>query len=153
MFYQRGLPGMRKRYPHDHMVMTGYLNNLGQSLYLGKKFAEAEQIMTECVPLLDKNLGEGRNRWKVFRGQVWLGDSLREQEKYDEAEIELIASYEGLVAQKEKTTSNYQPYLVLSVESLIKLYQSRGREGDEENVLKWKTILESAKSELQAVEN
>ena len=86
---------MAKRYAADNMAFVGYLNNLAQALFLGNEFEEAEEILRECIPLLDQKLGSTKDEWKVFRARYWLGASLLGLERQDEAESELLAGYQG----------------------------------------------------------
>jgi len=148
-YYQLGLPGFRKRYTNDNMSFVGYINNLGQALFQGDQFEDAEIILRECIPLLAQKLGETNDEWKVYRAKFWLGASLLGQAKYDEAETELLAGYQGMKSREENIRSGSRTHLHESMESLISLYSKRKSAGDAELEQQWTKLLESEKNKKE----
>jgi hypothetical protein len=78
-------------------------------------------------------------QYRHFRAQVFIGRSLMGQARLDEAEIELLAAYEGLVSEQASTDDVTQ-----AINFLAELYDQKS---DSDKAEKWRSMVPQEDSE------
>ena len=96
------------------------LNKLGRS-------EEAEKVLREAVKLRTENLPDKHFMAALSKGA--LGELLTTQKRFAEAEVLLLASYEGL----KSSQSADSPRIRTAAGRLFTLYTDWGRPGDANN--------------------
>jgi hypothetical protein len=108
---------------------------LGRSLLLQDKWAEAEPVLRKCLAIREKAQPDD---WSTFNTRSLLGSSLLGQEKYDKAEPLVVSGYEGLKAREAKIPAPGKPRLPEAAERVVRLYESWG---NPEQAAAWKAKL------------
>jgi len=83
----------RAHMPADEPARTELLVKLHTTLIRQGKHAQAEPLARECVALREKHFPED---WRTFNAHAMLGNNLRGQKKFDEAERWLLSGYDGM---------------------------------------------------------
>lgn len=121
----------------DPAKKQGKLALLAYYLLQLNRFEEAESAAKDCVAIREKLLP---NEWRRFSAVSLVGQSLLGQEKFDEAERELLTAYEGMKAREESIPAAGKPQLKIPIECLIRLYDAT--KNDDEKA-KWEKELET----------
>ncbi|HVK11263.1 MAG TPA: tetratricopeptide repeat protein, partial [Gemmataceae bacterium] len=103
---------------------AGALALLGQNLLNQERFAEAEPILRECIPIREKVMPEN---WLRFNAMSLLGGSLLGQGKYVEAEPLLLGGYEGMKQREATIPPVGRRRLPEAIERVVRLYEATGR--------------------------
>lgn len=94
-----------------------------EALLADGKFAEAEQVATECLAISEKLFPD---QWGTFNARSLLGGSLLGQKKYAEAEPLLLSGYEGM--ERRITQNVFGPRNLREVlQQLVELYEVTAR--------------------------
>jgi len=101
-----------------------------------EQFSVAEPPARAAFTFLQK---ESPNDWRTFRSQSQLGDCLLAQKKPAEAELLLLAGYEGLKQREEKIPPERKSALGETLQRLVQLYQATGRTSE---AAKWQSKLD-----------
>ncbi|QEH35100.1 hypothetical protein OJF2_36450 [Aquisphaera giovannonii] len=104
----------------------------GAMLLAGKKPAEAELPLRECVTIRRKLMPDD---WSTFDAESALGQALLDQRKFVEAEPVLAESYEGLSRNSGAIPAADRPAVSRARDRLVKLYEAWGKP---EQAAKWK---------------
>lgn len=76
------------------------------------------------------------DEWTTFETESLLGESLLEQQKYDQAEVQLRSAYRGLKALQDHAPAGACDCLVKTLERLAQLYEKRGQTEEAQRCLK-----------------
>lgn len=118
------LEARRRVLGDEHMDTLNTIVMLGRLLSKRGDAADAEPMLREAVDIAQRTLPPGHPYILVFRNN--LGGCLMELARYDEAETELLASYEGLrdaLGPEHAMTQG-------AIGAMIKLYDAWGRPDD-----------------------
>jgi tetratricopeptide (TPR) repeat protein len=107
----------------------------GSMLLAKKKPAEAEKLLRECLAIREKIKPDD---WSLFDAQSMLGEALRDQKKYPEAEKLLLSGYEGMRKRAGKIPTEEKLRLIKELERLVLLYEAWGKQDEAK---KWGTEL------------
>jgi serine/threonine protein kinase/tetratricopeptide (TPR) repeat protein len=99
------------------------LSSLGWSLIQQQKWSEAESVLRESLAIHQKN---GTSNWSSFHTQALLGSALIGQEKYVEAEPQLLQAYERMDAARSNGSDLKLP-LTEPLGLLVRLYDAWGQ--------------------------
>jgi tetratricopeptide (TPR) repeat protein len=109
---------------NNHPVVATGLSQLTSTLLEEGKFAEAEPYARECFAIRERKVPDD---FRTFHAQSMLGASLLGQKRYEEAELHLLAAYEGLKARQDKIPATGQPRVKEALQRLVQLYETTGR--------------------------
>jgi serine/threonine-protein kinase len=115
----------RRLYGSDHTSVGIALEDLGNVYRELGDFAQAERSLREAERIYSAQLGSQSPM--LMRTRVGIGDALRARGEYAEAERLLLASHAAL---QESRMPGLGPSRRLALESLVKLYEAQGREGE-----------------------
>jgi hypothetical protein len=96
------------------------------------RFVPAEPPARELLAFCQNNLPDS---WETFYAQSALGDSLRGQKKYAEAEPLLLSGYEGMNQRRRSIPSTRLERYDEVVKRVVKLYEATGQT---DKVAEWK---------------
>jgi tetratricopeptide (TPR) repeat protein len=113
------------------------LVSLGLIRLRRKKAAEAEPLLRAALRIYQKRMPEG---WYCFDVQTFLGECLTAQAKYAEAELLLLAGYEGM-RQRAKTIPPDADYLAKAGQRVVRLYEAWNKP---EQAAEWRAKLARA---------
>jgi tetratricopeptide (TPR) repeat protein len=108
----------------------------GSKLLSQKKPDEAEKLLRECLSIRQKIQPDD---WTTFEAKAMLGEALQDQKKYADAEPELLSGYEGLKRHEAKIPPQDKARLTQTLERLVLLYESWGKN---DRAAKWRKELE-----------
>ena len=111
------------------------LQYVARSLFRVKAFAEAEPMLLKAVEIMKKHHPDD---WLTSAYQVFYGQALLRQEKYEEAEPALLAGYEGLSERIDEIPESQQPYVTQAIRALVELYRATEKP---EKVKEWQEKL------------
>jgi serine/threonine protein kinase/tetratricopeptide (TPR) repeat protein len=151
---RRGKPGASESNLRDlaeHVRKTAggeapaYATRLGQlarNLLLQGKYTQAEPLLRECLAI---RRGKQSAAWETFRMQSLLGAALLGQQKYAEAEQQLVQSYQGMKeGEKSQEHASLSPqdkrHRTEALEWLVQLYEATNKP---EETAKWRKELET----------
>jgi tetratricopeptide (TPR) repeat protein len=112
----------------------------GSTLLLQKQPAEAELKLRECLTIRQKIQPDD---WTTFDTKSLLGEALSDQRRFDEAELLLLAGYEGLKQREDTIPTEDKPRITKALERLVRLYETWGKKDKE---MKWRKELEIAEA-------
>jgi hypothetical protein len=115
--------------------LAGIQAEQGRSLLVGKRYAEAEPILRECLAFREKFIPD---HWLRFNAMSMLGGALLGQVKNAEAEPLLLQGYEGMKQREGAIPAPGKPRLTEAVERIVRLYEATGRP---EKAREWRTKL------------
>jgi tetratricopeptide (TPR) repeat protein len=142
--YRKWLASERRRLPAGDPVLTGTLTPLGVCLLRSGQPAEAEPVLRESLALGQKKRPDS---WVTFDAQSLLGDALRAQAKYADAEPLLKEGYEGLKQRQDKILHGPKAHVAEALERLVRLYDAWGKP---EEAARRRTELEAARGDAKA---
>ena len=119
---------------------AGELAALGLNLLQQKKWADAEAILRKCLAIREK---KQPNDWTTSNTQTMLGGALLGQKRHAEAELLLLAGYEGMKQREDKIPKANQIRLVEALERLVHLYDATGPKDKADT---WRKRLDDAKA-------
>jgi tetratricopeptide (TPR) repeat protein len=134
------LPVQRKQLGADPSSLAGVLAQFGSTLLLGKKPADAEPILRECLAIRTKKEPDA---WTTFNTQSTLGEALVRQGKHAEAEPQLLQGYQGMKQREAKIPAAGKVRLTEALERLVQLYDATGKKDE---AAKWRRELEAARA-------
>ena len=117
----------------------GFLAVLGQNLLAQKKYAEAEELLHDCLKIQEKHQPEV---WSTFNTRSMLGGAMLGLKKNSETEPLLLTGYEGLKKQEAQIPIENKAHLIESLDRLVQLYESKGHR---EKAAEWRTRREQQK--------
>jgi serine/threonine protein kinase len=129
----------RRTLPADDLTLAGTKGTLGLYLLHAQQPAEAESLLRECLDIFQKKQADF---WTTFNVQSWLGGSLLGQQKYAEAELQLVQGYEGLKQREAQIPAQWKFRLTEALERLVQLYDATGQKAKADE---WRKQLEAAK--------
>ena len=80
-------------------IYTIVLGNLGQVQVESGMWTQAESTLRDCLAIQESRQPDN---WSTFRTRSVLGGALLGQKRYDEAEPQLQAGYEGMARRADK---------------------------------------------------
>ncbi len=111
----------------------------GTTLLAQKKPAEAELKLRESLMVRQKLQPDD---WTTYETRSLLGQALRDQKKYAEAEPLLLSAYEGLKQRANDIPMQDKHRIHQAIERLVKLYEAWGKN---DKAADWRQRLEAAK--------
>jgi serine/threonine protein kinase len=114
----------RRLLGREHLRTLDSHLELGQTLLLLKKYAEAEPALRDFLLIADEQLPD---HWATFNAKSLLGLSLLRQKKYAEAEPLLVAGYEGMKQRDAQIPKESKGHLAEAVVRLVQLYDALGK--------------------------
>ncbi len=122
-YYREALEGYRRALGDEHPNTLTSINNMVALLNARVRYAEAEQLVRESLPINIRIRGE--NHWRTAEARSLLGEALAGLERYDEAETHLLDGHAGLDASLPggRRTKKLPP----SIERLVRLYDAWGK--------------------------
>jgi hypothetical protein len=91
---------------------------------LQRKFTQAEATLRPvCNAYVDAKL----DVWQRYACQVYLGECLVAEKRYQEAEPVLLAGYDGLAQRKASIPATSRPTLDRAADWLVRLYTEEGK--------------------------
>jgi serine/threonine protein kinase/tetratricopeptide (TPR) repeat protein len=130
--------------PVGDTLVGPVLDELGKTLLLQQKDTEAATRLREGLKLLETVKPAP---WKQFARRSLLGGSLLGQKKYAEAELLLLAGYEGMKAHEQNLPATEKQRLTEALERLVQLYDEWGKP---DQAAKWRKELEARKPRTAA---
>ena len=117
------------------------MNDLAGSYYALGKHAQATEVLQECVAIYTNRIADD---WRLFKARMRLGTALLGQQKFSEAETELLQGYDGLKQRQDKIPARDRArYLNEAAAALVKLYTEWGKPAQAEQ---WRTKLAESAS-------
>ena len=110
--------------PEDQKTQ-GIMVLLGRDYLQLKKFAQAEGVFREVLPLKEKTAPD---KWGRFYVQNSLGAALAGEKKYAEAEPQLVSGYEGIKQRESQLQPDTKKHLVEAGERVVEMYQAWGKQ-------------------------
>lgn len=86
--------------------------------------AAAEPLLRECVAIRVKSQPDA---WFTFVAKAMLGSCLLGQKKYSDAEPLLKEGHEGLKQREKMMPPAAKPWLTVTLEWLVQLYDAQGK--------------------------
>jgi serine/threonine protein kinase/tetratricopeptide (TPR) repeat protein len=114
----------RRTSPKDSPKLAGILAQSGLTLLQVQAYAEAEPLLRECLAIREKTQPED---WSTFNTRSQLGNSLLGQGMFPEAELLIVAGYEGLKAREAKIPAPGKARLPEAAARVVKLYETWGK--------------------------
>jgi tetratricopeptide (TPR) repeat protein len=140
-WWRKGLVIVKERAGPESTAYAGALANLGFNLLRQHKYAEAEQMLRDCLALRTKQQPDA---WNTFNSKSVLGDTLLGQQKYADAAPLLMDGYEGLKKWKAKIPPAWrQVRLAEALDRLVRLYEATGQKDE---AAKWRREVEAMKA-------
>jgi serine/threonine protein kinase/Tfp pilus assembly protein PilF len=146
--YRQDLDATSKRFGANCPRTADAMARLGLYLFKQRKFAEAEPILGKCLAIRQ---GTVPHDAKTFNTQSLLGGCLLGQRKYDAAEPQLQAGYEGLKTLHAKSPNS--ALTARSTEALDRLVQLYRAWGKLEQTAQWQKQLQIHRKDLRRIEN
>ena len=97
-------------------------------------------MLRECLAIREKTQPDV---WLTFNTRSHLGWALLGQKKYAEAELLLLAGYEGMKKREAKIPAQGKVRLTEAIERLVELYDKTGAKG---KAAAWRKELEAARA-------
>jgi tetratricopeptide (TPR) repeat protein len=146
--YREALAVARKRIGEQSPQAADALDKLGLALLRQRKYTEAERSFRESLEIAEKKHLDG---WGTFLARSHLGASLLGQQRYIEAEPQLLAGYEGMKQREAQMrmegVAHLKLYLTEALERLVHLYDAWGRKDKADE---WRKKLPVTKSAMSA---
>jgi len=121
--YEQALEGRQAQLGPDHPHTLQSMKVLAGAC-LPADPARAERILRAALAIHQKN---NPDEWVVFETQCLLGDCLRREKRYAEAEELLVSGYDGLKTREDKIPAPYKRRLAEAGRQLIQLYEACGK--------------------------
>lgn len=140
--YERAEPLWREALPllkSNENVLVDVQASFGRCLLHMGKPAEAETVLRHCLMLREK---KGPDDWETFLTKFLLGTALLDQKKYAEAELLLLAGFEGMKKTLGVADAERQNRLIENAERLVQRYEAMNKK-DKADI--WRKKLQEAK--------
>jgi tetratricopeptide (TPR) repeat protein len=126
---------MRRRFAGEHSIDVAMTElDLSYALTMSGTYDEAASLARDAVRSLRAKFGDSNSM--VFFAQIHLGDALRGQGKYAEAEPLLLAAHKRFEVPKPITRG----WRGSAVAALVRLYEAKGRPDE---AAKYRALLDS----------
>jgi serine/threonine protein kinase len=131
---EQSLQKHKARFGAEHVETLRTMAALGWILLKQKKWADAEPVLRDCLPMGEKLIPDN---WRTFNTQSMLGGALLGQKKYAEAEPLLVKGYAGMKTREQTIPKAGVGALVIpeALDRLIELYTATGKPDE---VTKWR---------------
>jgi tetratricopeptide (TPR) repeat protein len=136
---RKWLAVVKDRSGADSLPYADELAGLGSNLSRQGKFADAEQVLLECLTIREKKRAVA---WFIFEAQSRLGAARLGQKKYADAEEALLKGYEGMKRQKV-VSAQFRVRLLEAAEDLVKLYEAMDKKDE---AARWRKEVEALKA-------
>jgi eukaryotic-like serine/threonine-protein kinase len=133
------LAAARKQLAPNSVQLADALMAAGKEFVEMERYAVAEPVVRECLVIYENDAPGDAKRWSAVSV---LGEALRGQKKYADAEPLLLQSYEGMKRHEEKSGMSLQASRTEALERLIQLYKDTGSKAD---AAKWQAELVALK--------
>jgi tetratricopeptide (TPR) repeat protein len=110
---------LRRRGPAEEPRLAGELAALGLCLLHAGKPGAAESVLRECLELRERHQP---GAWVTFNTRSMLGGALLGQKRYAEAELLLLAGYQGMKERRGSIPPAAQARLAEAADRLVELY-------------------------------
>jgi tetratricopeptide (TPR) repeat protein len=120
---------------------TAVLTLFGENQLAQRKWDSAESILNEALTIRAK---AAANDWTTMESKSLLGAAYLGQKKYVEAELLLLAGYQGLTQPGVPQSSATKRHLAETVEHLATLYDAVGKPAE---TAKWRNVLSTLKTQ------
>jgi tetratricopeptide (TPR) repeat protein len=124
----------RETLGREHPEVAVVLSELTMALVAENKLAEAEIAASECLAIRESKLPGDED---TFRTRGALGEILRRQKKYDEAEKLLLSTYDALTQDPNKASTENKVPIRMTVKNLIQLYEEWGKP---DKAARWRSL-------------
>jgi tetratricopeptide (TPR) repeat protein len=132
------LKDRRGRMPRDHPTVASAEALLALCLLGQKKYAEAEQLLRECLATRERNEPD---LWTTFNTKSMLGEALAGRKKYAEAEAHLVQSYQRMKERQAKIPGPFRKVRIReALQRLVQLYDAWG---NQDAAARWRKELEA----------
>jgi tetratricopeptide (TPR) repeat protein len=122
-------------HPDKLRIKAIHAEALGRKGLRQKEYAKAEPLLREGLSYHKKVMP---NYWQRFHSEILVGESLRGQKKYADAEPFLIKGYEGMKEREAKIPAVLKQHLTEAGERVVPLYDDWGKP---EEAAKWRARL------------
>ena len=136
--YKEVLAYRRVKLPPGHPATIKTMNNLGVALLKGKRWADAEPLLRECLELRRKLKADA---WLRFHTMSQLGDALAGLKRYLEAETLLLEGYKGLIENEPQIPALHKKEVARAAALIPLLYDAWGKPDEARH---WREKLASA---------
>jgi serine/threonine protein kinase/Flp pilus assembly protein TadD len=138
--FRQAVEGASRRLGSSQVETVKYSLNLGACYVRMRQFAKAEPLLRDCLVIREERQP---GSWELAMTQSLLGEALAGQRKDAEAELLLLAGYEGLKAHEQMIPVPYRNRLLNeAVSRLVQYYESVGQT---HKAAQWRVKLETAK--------
>jgi tetratricopeptide (TPR) repeat protein len=141
--YREELAVLRKQPSADPVTLSMTLLGLGANLSKHDNPEEGEQLVRECLELSRKSLPQS-HAYMVPLTESLLGDCLRRQGRFAEAEPLLLGAVPGIEAAKTLPP----PYRIAAMERVLSLYDAWDKQDKADE---WRKKWEEAKAAQKRV--
>jgi eukaryotic-like serine/threonine-protein kinase len=108
----------------DHPHTLSSMNALARAYQENGDSAQAARLLRRCLTLRQQKQPDD---WTTFYTQSQLGASLLGQKHYAEAELLLLAGYEGMKQRQATIPAGATKSLTQALERLVQLYDAWGK--------------------------
>jgi eukaryotic-like serine/threonine-protein kinase len=122
--YAGAVEQARKQFGPADLRTAAALAQLGRNLIQQRNWAAAEPLLRECLAIQAKAQPDD---WSAFNTRSQLGGSLLGLGRYADAELLILAGYEGLKAREAKIPAPDKARLPEAAERVLKLYEAWGK--------------------------
>ena len=129
--YRENLKAVREQSGPESIQYASGAIQLGNTLLLDNKPADAEPLLRECLEIREK---QQPDVWGTSNARSLLGDSLFQQNKLVEAELLLLEGYQGLKKQQANIPASSKNRLNEALQRLIRFYEKTDKP---EELAKW----------------
>jgi serine/threonine protein kinase/tetratricopeptide (TPR) repeat protein len=137
------LPISRAKLGADHPDTAVFLGNLAATYLKSDQPAKAAPILREELAILEKKQPDD---WSTFDTRSLLGDALRAQKEYRDAEPLLLTGYEGMKTREAKIPAQSRGRLTQALGRLVHLYDEWNKKNE---AAKWRKELEAAQRDAK----
>jgi serine/threonine protein kinase/tetratricopeptide (TPR) repeat protein len=123
-WHRKWLAAVKERSGTDSLAYAEGLAGLGRNLLLQERWADAEQVLRECLTIQQQKQPDA---WTTFDTRSMLGSSLAGQKRFTEAEPLLLEGYEGMNQRAASIPAKGRTRLTDAIERLVRLYEGWGR--------------------------
>ena len=100
---------------------AGLLARLGDKLLEQEEWSASETALRECLTFRES---AEPDLWTTFSAKLSVGTSLLGQEKFNEAELLLVAGWEGVIRREQQILPVQRPVFSRRIKRVAELYRA-----------------------------